>query len=64
MREYNKLFQDVVKGLINQGYVDVGGNDDSFLIMRNPQGKVLKLFLRDYDHTSMEDMNYLIIRFC
>lgn len=63
MKEYNTLFKDIIAGLESQGYFDVGGNDDCFLIMKNPKGNLIKLFLNDYDKTNYEDINHIIIRF-
>lgn len=63
MKEYNQLFKDIVSGLKNQGYLDVGGNDDCFLIMKNKEGKAIKIFLNNYDKTNEEDINHVVVRF-
>ncbi len=63
MKEYNQLFKDIVNGLKSQGYLDIGGNDDCFLIMKNKKGNLLKIFLMDYDKTNEENINHVIIRF-
>lgn len=63
MKTYNILFRDICEGLQHQGYEPVGGNDDSFLIMCHSSGQEIKIFLRDYKNTAMDDNNYVIVRF-
>lgn len=60
---YNDLWIDVVMGLQTKGYSVVGGNDDSFMIMRTPDGLAIKVFLNDYKNTGNDDSNFVCTRF-
>lgn len=63
MKAYNQLWKNVVDGLVSQGYTIWGGNDNSFLILKDKHNRAIKIFLIDYDNTEYRDSNQIIVRF-
>jgi len=52
-----KLFEDITKGLVKQGYKIHGGNYDTFLMLSKNK-RIIKVFADDY-----EQPNHFIVRY-
>ena len=52
-----KLFKDITVGLTLRGWKVLGGNDDTFLILRKPS-KTIKVFADNY-----EKPNHFVVRY-
>ncbi len=59
---YTHLWLDITAGLRKEGWKNVGGNYNSFLIMRK-NNKNIKIFIRDYKKLHEEDINHIVVRY-
>ncbi len=59
---YTHLWLDIVAGLNKEAWKDKGGNFSSFRILEK-EGKIIKVFLRDYKKLNEFDNNYVVVRY-
>jgi len=59
---YVHLWLDIVAGLKKEGWRSVGGNFDSYIIMKK-KDSVIKVFIRNKENLKEFDLNHIIVRY-